>query len=166
MTLDQSIALFAACATFGSLIFVGLQLRDATRQRASDSLVKILDINRELITLGFSHPQLFEILADAKNTHPAWTQRYLQLFLNQFSLVFFYLKHSVSPKEVIVNWELDVADSMTKSNMRKHWQEFGRLYPASFQAYVNAILKKKDESPSGKPTHHDRLALSHHEAKT
>jgi hypothetical protein len=165
MTTDQYIALFSATVSFVGLIFVGLQLRDATRQRTSDSLVKVLDINRELITLGFSHPQLFEILTGDKNANPVWTQRYLQLWLNQFSLVYSYLQHSVLRGEAKDNLERDLSEFMTMPNMRKHWQKFGRLYPASFQAYINEILKK-DEPPGGKPTHHEGPAHPHHEAKT
>jgi hypothetical protein len=29
-----------------------------------------------------------------------------------------------------------------EANMRRHWQRFGKFYPASFQDYVNGILKK------------------------
>ena len=165
MTTDQYIALFSASVSSVALLFLGLQLRDATRQRTSDSLVKILDTNRELITLGFSHPQLFEILTGDKDINHVFTQRYLQLWLNQFSLVFFYLQNSVLPGEAKENLERDLSEFMNMPNMCKHWQKFGRLYPVSFQAYINGIFKK-DESPGGKPTHHEGQAHPHHEAKT
>jgi hypothetical protein len=165
MTTDQYIALFSATVSFVALIFVGVQIRAATRQRTSDSLVKILDVNRELITLGFSHPELFEILTGDKNPNPVKTQRYLQLWLNQFSLVFSYLQHSVLRGEAKDNLERDLSEFMTMPNMRKHWQKFGRLYPASFQSYINEILKK-DEPPGGKPAHHEGPTHPHHEAKT
>jgi hypothetical protein len=165
MTTDQYIALFSATVSFIALIFVGVQIRAATRQRTSDSLVKILDTNRELITLGFSHPQLFEILTGDKNPNHVFTQRYLQLWLNQFSLVYFYLQNSVLQGEAKDNLERDLSEFMTMPNMRKHWQKFGKLYPASFQTYINEILRK-DESPGDKPTHHEDQAHPHHEAKT
>ena len=44
MTLDQDIALSAATISLFALMFVGLQVRDATRQRESQSLVEIFDI--------------------------------------------------------------------------------------------------------------------------
>ena len=53
MTLDHWVSLFSASISFIGLLFVAVQIRDSTRQRKSDSLVKILDTNRELIVLGF-----------------------------------------------------------------------------------------------------------------
>ena len=165
MTLDQCIALFSASVSFVGLVFVGLQLRAGTKQRTSDSLVKILDTNRELITLGFSHPHLFEILANEKETDPIWTQRYLQLWLNQFSLVYSYLQNSVLKGEAKENLERDITDFMASGNMRKHWQRFGKLYPTSFQTYINAILKK-DEPPVKAAHHGEQTKRRHHDAKT
>jgi len=165
MSFDHFISLFSASISFVGLVFVGIQLRDATRQRTSDSLVKILDVNRELITLGFSHPQLFVILTGDKDADPVWTQRYLQLWLNQFSLVYSYLQHSVLQGEAKDNLERDLSEFMAMANMRKHWQRYGRLYPASFQAYINEILKK-DEPPAGKTAHHAGPVHRHHDAKT
>ena len=164
MTLDQGIAVFSATVSFVGLVFVGVQLRDGTRQRMSDSLVKILDINRELITLGFSHPQLFEILAGNKDADPVWTQRYMQLWLNQFSLVHSYLEHSMLGKEARANLERDLSEFMATPNMRRHWHRFGKLYPASFQAYINQILKT--DEPPGKAAHQGETTRRHHDAKT
>lgn len=94
MTLDQSIALFSATVSCVGLVFVGLQLRDGTRQQRSQSLVEIYGMNRELISLGFTHPQLFDVLA-GKNTDPGLERRYLQLWFNQYSLVNTYVNMSV-----------------------------------------------------------------------
>jgi hypothetical protein len=163
MTFDHLVSLFSATISFAGLIFVALQLRDSTRQRRSDSLVKILDINRELISLGFSHPQLFGILADEANANPLWTQRYLQLWLNQFSLVHSYLEHSMLGGEVRGNLLRDISEFMLNANVRKHWEKFGHLYPASFQAYINDILKK-DEPPA--KAAHPGESRRHHDAKT
>jgi hypothetical protein len=162
MTLDQGIALFSATVSFIGLVFVGLQLRDATRQRTSDSLVEILDVNRELITLGFSHPQLFGILDDAKNADPIWEQYYLQLWLNQFSLIHSYLKESVLKGERRENLQRDLSDFMMMANMRRHWQKFGKFYPASFQEYVNEMLKTIEPPTAAQAKHPAR----NHEAKT
>ena len=164
MSLDQKIALFSAMVSFIGLVFVGLQLRAGTRQQMSDSLVKILDTTRELISLGFSHPKLFEILAGKKETDPILTQRYLHLWLNHFSLVHSYLEHSMLGAETRDNLERDLTEFMGMASMRKHWQRFGSLYPISFQTFIDEILKK-DEPPT-KAAHHDETAHEHHDAKT
>ncbi len=142
MSLDHIVSIFSAAVSFIGLLFVALQIRASTRQRESDSLVKITDINRELLSLGFSHPQLFTIMEDGKTADPVWERRFLQLWLNQFSLVHSYLTQSVLRAELKENLERDLSDFMAMENMRRHWQRYGMLYPASFQKYVNAILKK------------------------
>jgi hypothetical protein len=71
-----------------------------------------------------------------------WEQYYLQLWLNQFALTHSYMARSVLCGELRENLTRDVADFMAMQNMRRHWQRFGSLYPATFQTFVNEILKK------------------------
>jgi hypothetical protein len=143
MTLDHYVSIFSAAISFVGLLLVVLQLRDSARQRASQSLVEIYDMNRQLISLGFSHPELFAILADAKDPDPVLERRYLQLWLNQFSLVNSYLNQSVFKGELKESLVSDLTDFMTLNNMQHHWRKYGRFYPASFQALVDGIIKKK-----------------------
>jgi hypothetical protein len=147
MAWDHWVSLFSSAIAFVGLLFVARQIRDSTRQREMDSVVEILSINRELITLGFSHPQLFAILNDSKDANPIWEQYYLQLWLNQFALTHSYMTRSVLRGEFRENLTRDVTDFMAMQNMRRHWQRFGRLYPATFQSFVNEKLKEVEPPP-------------------
>jgi hypothetical protein len=46
----------------------------------------------------------------------------------------------------------NLVDFMGMKNMRKHWQQYGAFYPASFQQCVNDILKKV-EPPTAAQVH-------------
>ncbi len=70
MPFQSYVSLFSAGISFVGLMLVLLQLRHNARQRSLDSLLKVYDINRQLLTLGFSHPKLFSILADAEDADP------------------------------------------------------------------------------------------------
>ena len=72
MTTDQYVAMFSAAVSFLGLLLVVLQLREGTEQRKLESQIHIYDINRKLISLGFSHPELFDVLKDGKgiDAHP------------------------------------------------------------------------------------------------
>jgi hypothetical protein len=142
MSLDHWVAVFSAVISFVGLLLVVLQLRDTTRQRESESLVELFDINRQLLSLGFSHPALFPILEDTKTADPLWEKRYLQLWLNQLSLTYAYLQRSVIQPDLKESLERNLADFMMIENAQRHWQRYGLFYPASFQKYVNGILKK------------------------
>ena len=104
MSFDHLVALASAVISFTGLLLVVIQLRDSTRQQQSQSLVEIYGMNRELITLGFSHPELFAILADDKHSDPVLQRRYLQLWLNHFSLVNAYLNQSLVKGELKKVW--------------------------------------------------------------
>lgn len=150
MSFDHYVSLLSAVISFLGLLLVVLQLRDGNKHQEMASLVEIYDINRQLISLGFSHPQLFAILRDATNADPVWERRYLQLWLNQLSLIYSYLRRSVFEDELKEWLERDIADLMTMENMRRHWQRHGAFYPASFQEMINNSLKK-GELPTTAP---------------
>ena len=148
MALDHYVSLFSATISFAGLVLVVLQLRDGTKQRQSQSLVEIYDINRELLSLGFAHPQLFAVMVDAKNVDPMCERYYLQMWLNQFSLIHAYLKQSVFKGELKDSLIRDLSDFFTHENMQRHWRQHGEFYPESFQKLVNGIIKK-NEPPLG-----------------
>ena len=118
--------------------------RDGNKQQELSSLVEIYDINRELLSLGFSHPKLFEILGDAPDADRTLERRYPQLWLNQFALIHAYMKDSVFKRELKDSLLRDVAEFFTMENMQRHWRHHGAFYPVSFQEFVGDVLKKNE----------------------
>jgi len=147
MPVDGFVPFLSPAISFAGFLLVILQLRRNTSQRELDSLMKVYDINRQLITLGFSHPELFDIMADKDNADPVRERRYLQLWLNQFSLVFSYMNDSIFKRELKDSLTRDVSEFLTMENMRRHWRHHGAFYPAPFQTFVNDIIKK-NEAPA------------------
>lgn len=144
MPVEQYVSLFTALISFAGFLLVVFQLRDGNRQQQLTSLVEIYDINRELLSLGFSHPKLFEILADSEKADPTLERRYLQLWLNQFSLIHAYMKESVFKRELKDSLYRDVAEFFTMENMQRHWRHHGAFYPVSFQEFISDVLKKNE----------------------
>src|ERR1700677_3185174 len=100
MSLDHYVSLFGAGISFFALMFLAVQIRDDTKQREIVSLVELYGINRQLLTLGFSHRALFEVLEDKSIDDTLSQKRYLQLWLNQLSLSHSFLRHSVVQTEL------------------------------------------------------------------
>lgn len=148
MSLDHWVAIIAAAISAAGLLLVAIQMRAATKQRELESLVEILSVNRELISLAFSHPRLLRILQDANDVDAVSEQYYLQLWLNHFALTYFYIKRAVLSAELEENLRYDVADFMAMQNMRRQWHRCGKIYPKSFQQYVNDLLSKIEPPPS------------------
>jgi len=127
---------------FVSVLIVAWQMRDATKQSKLESQIRLYDINRDLISLGFSKPELFEILKDEKGIDATLQRRYLQVWLNQLCLVDAFKRNGEFTKDVEESFETDIRDMMLLENMRHHWQAYGKYYPASFQESVNDILRE------------------------
>ena len=144
MSWDNWVSLFSAAVAFAGLLFVALQLRDSNHQREIESIIEIYDVNRELISLGFEHPQLFAVLRDTKIADPEWQRRYLQLWLNQMSLIHSCLKRSVFESEVKSSLESQLAEFLSLQNMREHWQKHGAFYPLSFRVWVNGLIQQPE----------------------
>ena len=142
MPLDQFLPFLSPAIAFAGFVVVIYQLRRGTKQRELDSLVRLYDINRQLITLGFSNRELFSILADADDADRTLERRYLQLWLNQFSLIYACMSYSVFQRELEDSLLRDVAEFMTMENMRRHWRHHGSFYPVSFQRFIDGILKQ------------------------
>jgi hypothetical protein len=138
--------------TLIGLLAVAWQIRVARQQRQSASLLEIYDINRQLLILGFSNAELFAIL-NGKNADPETERRYLQLWLNQLSLIHAYLRRSAVDADLADSLKREVTDFMEQPNMQKHWKLYGALYPDSFQRMVETIV-----NPAAAPQAHSHAA--------
>lgn len=144
MTLDQLVAVFSALIALAGLVFVGFQMRAATQQRRIESVQRLIDANRELLSLAFSHPTLFDVYNDTGKPDPQWEKSYLQLWLNHLAMVHTLLKYRGFDPDFREGLEKDMADSFTLGNMQRHWLKVGQFYSTSFQKRVNAIIAKQD----------------------
>jgi hypothetical protein len=149
MSLDQAIAVFSLIIAFMSAVisFSGVrilvkQLRDTTQKQEMDSEFAVYDNNRQLLSLGFFHPQLFDVLEDSTHVDPHSERYYVQLWLNQFAQIHAYHQRAIIRGELKESFDRDLADFISMENAQKHWKKYGKFYRRSFQDYVNAIVKK------------------------
>ena len=142
MLFDHFVPLLSALVGVAGFFYVARQFRISQRQRESESLVKLYDINRELLSLAISHPVLLEILEDRECSNSLLKKRYLQMWLNQLSITFEFLQRTVIDSELKQSLLLNIEDFFSANNLREHWREYGLFYPLSFQIHVNHILKK------------------------
>ena len=126
--------------TLAGLLFVAWQMRDANKQNKLESQIQIQGINRELITMGFSKPELFEVMHGTSKVDATLERRYLQLWLNQLSLFHSLKVEGALQKDYEESCERDLRDMLELPNMRRHWRKYGKYYPTSFQKSVNDII--------------------------
>lgn len=126
--------------SFVSIFLVIFQLHNHTEQRKIESLIQIYDINRQLLTLGFSMPELFDVLHDGKNSDPLRERHYLQLWLNQMALIHAITRRGFFPPDQRDSLERDMREFLAQGNMQQHWRLFRHCYPVSFQTFVDALV--------------------------
>lgn len=142
--LDHWLPYFTALISAVGLLAVFVQLRRGTKQREAQSLVQVFDINRQLITLGFSQPDLFDVLDDATGVDPAREEHYLQLWLNQMWVIHFFLEQSFFPRGVREASFAALEDLAAMGNFRRFWARKRKFYPASFRKMVDDFTKEKE----------------------
>jgi hypothetical protein len=135
---------------FAGFLVVAWQLWKANRQSKLDSEIRMLDSNRELIALGFDKPELFKVLKDTGEADSEMEQRYLQLWLNQFSMFYSLKSAGEMQRDFEEACQRDIHDMFQKKNMRRHWGIFGKFHPASFQNWIEAIIHEAGQNRTGK----------------
>lgn len=153
-------SLLQTVGIIGGLILVMIQIHHSTRQiRANtrqqelNSLIKVTDRNHQLLALGFDHPKLFDILEDEKSHNPKWERRYLQMWLNQLSLIHACQKTGQFDSEFTDSLNRDFGYILSLRNMQHYWKRFSEFYPPSFQKLINGIIEKSE--PPVTAAHHD-----------
>jgi len=139
MPLEQVVSLFSALISFAGFLLVVFQLRSATDQRKLESLLHVYAVNHEIITLGFSNPELFQIL-HGKKADPILERHYLQLWFNQFALIHSFYGRKFFPPEMQESLEQDIRDFLTQENMRRYWLHQRIYYPESFQVFIDGLM--------------------------
>lgn len=139
------VATVSVSLSFLSLMLVVFQLQELTEQRKLESLMRLYDINRQLLTLGFSQPELFDILHDRPGADPMLERHYLQLWLNQVVLIFYIQKRGFFAPDLRVSWEADARDLLKQANLQRHWRLCRQFYPTSFQTYVDSLTGSQAE---------------------
>lgn len=150
LTLDQYVTLFSALLSFAGWLLVVWQLRDGNAQRRVESLLQISSVNREIVSLGFAYPELFQIL-DGKKANPTFEKHFLQLFLNQFTVIHAFQQRKTLPPDLLEGLVRDIRDFMAQPNMHRHWQQTRQFYPTSFQEFIDELATEKAGGSSERP---------------
>lgn len=129
---------------------LAVHLRLNLKQSRANALIQIYANNRDLLSMGFDHPQLLKVLSNGQEED--FSRRYLQMWVNHMSLLFQLQKQGSLTREQWQAFELDIRDLMQIPAMETHWQPRGEFYPADFRNFIDGVLvqineQKKAEAP-------------------
>src|SRR6185503_5293421 len=122
--------LIAGLALFVSLFVMFITARQVSllsRQLRLDSLIKISDANREIVSLGFEKPSLWKVLYDTNELHDPKSaeerKRYLQLWFNHIHVIWKSYHLDLLDR---YEWEAcraDIAGALKIRSLQTHWTE-------------------------------------------
>lgn len=129
-----------------------IQLSLLRRQLHLDALIKIVQSNRELMTMGFEKPALWEFFKGKWETvtdeaAKEQRRRYFQLWLNHMHVIW-------KAREVglydMHEWNCtrdDMADFFRLEPFRAHWHEVQRFYPEPFRREMRELIAFPPKQP-------------------
>lgn len=133
--------------TFCTVLFLYVQVRLFSRQLKLESLIRLKENNREILALGFDHPELFNVL-NGNEVDPEFEKRYLQLWLNQMDIVWHAQHTGLLFKQDAQALRKDTVDFFMLPSMQKHWILVRGYYPKGFQVYIDDIIRNIVSSTS------------------
>lgn len=143
----------AVAALIVSVISFFLQFRHTTEQRQIDAEMRVKETNRELITLGFSHPELFKVMDD-QPASPRLERAYLQLWLNFYEQIFLDRRRGLFSREFFDGLQRDMQEIFSQRNMQRHWHAHKIYYQTPFQTFGNSLLPREPFLPVEKTGAH------------
>ena len=116
------------------------------RQLRLDSLIKIMDSNRELVSIGFEHPVVWSALDSSSGTVLAEEaraqKRYVQLWLNHLQVMWGAWRARLVSKSDWEAYRLDMVDGFRVKVLQEHWKQVSKFYPAAFGNMIAEIVKE------------------------
>lgn len=119
--------------------FAFFQLRTQRRQVLLDNYARLIEINRELIAMGFDDLSLFSILEGVEGDEVK-KNRYLQLWFNQIDLIFAAHRHGALDHDGWQSLKSDIEDFFSVSLVQQRWKMVSKYYRADLRKFVDEIM--------------------------
>jgi len=124
----------------GGIALTLVQLRLFRRQLKLDALIKIMDSNREIVTLGFASPTVWSLIEGESTTITAQEalarRRYLQLWTNHMQIMWAAWQLGLVSGREWHAYRQDLVEFLRTPVLQQHWASVARFYPKGFQCLV------------------------------
>ena len=132
------VAIIGIWLTLSQLVLLRRQLR-------LDSLIKIVDSNRALVSIGFEYPVVWSALDSTSGTVLAEEaraqKRYVQLWLNHMQVMWGAWRAKLISKSEWEAYRLDMVEGFRGQALQENWKELVKFYPPEFAKLISEIVK-------------------------
>lgn len=158
MTIDSSpiklmeliglgVSLVALAASVISVLYVYVQVKTHKRQQQMDFHIRLIEINRELLNMGFEHPELLTLLRGEEIGDKDKQTRFIQMWVNQSLIMWMGKEHGIIGDDAWYSLRKDIATFVNRPPMKAHWQEVAPYYIPAFANFMNGLVQAQQEAP-------------------
>ena len=135
-------------AALGAIGFTFLQLLMLRRQLKLDALIRIMDSNRAIVTLGFDYPMVWAAMGDGPvpDDEAIVHRRYRQLWMNHMLIMWSAWRLGLVSGFEWEAYRQDMAEFMRSGSLREHWAGVSRFYPRGFRRLIGELSQAQEES--------------------
>lgn len=146
MEILEWIAVVSAAVSLVSLAIVIIELRLGRKQSKTAALIRIYDINRELLAMGLEKPELLQAIGDESSGEEALERRYLQLWINQIALIHSMKERGLFDADQWDSLSRDISYFTENPKVRLMWPNIRRFYTSSFQRFMETKFSESQHA--------------------
>ena len=138
------------CVALAGIGLTLSQLRLFRRQLKLDALIRIMESNRKIVTLGFEYPPVWSLIEGESATITAQEaltrRRYLQLWTNHMQIMWAARQLGLVSEGEWQAYRQDLGEFLRSPALREHWASVARFYPKGFQRLVTQLIGPGDQT--------------------
>jgi hypothetical protein len=145
--LGLAISLLALAISLISVVYVYVQVKAQARQQQMDFHVRLIEINRELLRMGFDHPELLTLLRGEEIADKDKQTRFIQMWINQSLIMWLGKEQGTIGDDAWYSLRRDIATFINRPPMKIHWQQVAPYYIPAFANFMNGLVRAQEEKP-------------------
>ena len=150
--IGQAISLLAFGLSLISVLYVYVQVKAQRRQQQMDFHVRLVEINRELLNMGFAYPELLAVLRGEEIDDKDKQTRFIQMWINQSLVMWLGKEHGIIGEDVWYSLRRDIATFVNRPPMKAHWLQFAPYYIPGFANFMNGLVQQQNQA-EGQPAY-------------
>jgi hypothetical protein len=160
MTIDVSpikvVELVGLCVSIAALavsvmsaLYVYVQVKAYLRQQEMDFHVKLNEINKDLLKMGFEYPELLALLRGEEISDKDKQVRFIQMWVNQSLVMWMGKEHGIIDDGTWYSLRRDIATFINLPPMKAHWREVSAYYIPAFASFMNGLVREPPDGEGG-----------------
>jgi len=143
-----ALSLLALCVSVGTLFYTVRQVGLLRSQLKIDADLRVAAVSRELFTMAFQDPELFNLFEDKPLLNKQKERHYVQMWFNHVHTMWNVHEHGLISDAEWYSDMKDIALFFSINIVRKHWEESRGFFPANFVQFITSLKDYRPQDPT------------------